>query len=169
MPKEDLGMPKSQRYQLIPRVLIFLEKGDEILLLKGAPNKKIWANQYNGLGGHIERGESVLQAAKREVFEESGLQVKDLWICAMITIDTEKEKGIGMWVFRGTAPDQALTASSEGSLEWIKLDEISSFPLVVDLPQLIPHIFNLKRNSPPYWGRYWYDDNDHFQMEMAQQ
>ena len=166
VPANDQGMPKELRYQFIPRVLIFLEKGGQILLLNGAPDKKIWANQYNGLGGHIERGENVLQAAKREVYEESGLEPKDLWLCANITIDTEIDVGIVMWVFRGTAPNQKLIASGEGTLEWIEFDEISKLPLVVDLPQLIPAIFNLERNSAPLWGRYWYDKNGKFQMDL---
>ena len=65
MPISDQGMPKEQRYQFVPRVLVFLTCGDEVLLLKGAPTKRVWPNQYNGLGGHIERGESVLEAAQR--------------------------------------------------------------------------------------------------------
>ncbi|MCH7664271.1 MAG: NUDIX domain-containing protein, partial [Chloroflexi bacterium] len=56
----------NDRYQLIPRVLIFITRGDEVLLLKGAPDKNLWANLYNGVGGHIERGEDVLSAARRE-------------------------------------------------------------------------------------------------------
>ena len=38
----------------------------EVLLLRGAADKRLWANRYNGLGGHVEAGEDVLSAAKRE-------------------------------------------------------------------------------------------------------
>ena len=51
---------------LIPRTLIFLTCRDLVLLLKGAPHKRLWANRYNGIGGHIERGEDVLTAAQRD-------------------------------------------------------------------------------------------------------
>ena len=57
--------PKRQRYQAIPRVLIFLRSRnpqtgeEEVLLLKGAPTKRLWANHYNGLGGHVEAEEDV--------------------------------------------------------------------------------------------------------------
>jgi 8-oxo-dGTP diphosphatase len=50
---------------IIPRVAVFLRRNDSYLLLKGAPTKRLWANKYNGLGGHIERGEDVLSAAKQ--------------------------------------------------------------------------------------------------------
>ena len=61
MPNSDQGLHTSKRYHFIPRVLILLTMGDKILLLKGAPDKRIWPNLYNGLGGHVERGETVLQ------------------------------------------------------------------------------------------------------------
>src|SRR5260370_42114690 len=63
----------SPRYSIIPRVLCFVTWMDEVLLLKGAPDKKLWAGKYNGLGGHVERGESGHAAAQREILEESGL------------------------------------------------------------------------------------------------
>ena len=68
MPIADQGV-SSDRYQLIPRTLIFLTRGESVLLLKGAPNKRIWANRYNGVGGHIERGEDAHTAARRELLE----------------------------------------------------------------------------------------------------
>ena len=51
---------RRQRYQTVPRVLIFLTSANpqtgaqEVLLLKGAPTKRLWAGRYNGLGGHVE-------------------------------------------------------------------------------------------------------------------
>ena len=66
MPSSDQGVTHD-RYTLIPRTLIFLTRGERVLLLKGAPHKRLWANRYNGVGGHIERGEDVLTSARREL------------------------------------------------------------------------------------------------------
>ena len=53
MGKEDQGLATGkERYQVVPRVLVFLRNGADALLLKGAPDKRIWANLYNGIGGH---------------------------------------------------------------------------------------------------------------------
>ncbi|MDP3183744.1 MAG: NUDIX domain-containing protein, partial [Anaerolineales bacterium] len=66
MPASEQGVSRD-RYMLIPRTLIFLRRGDSVLLIKGAPHKRLWANKYNGVGGHLERGEDVLSAARREL------------------------------------------------------------------------------------------------------
>src|SRR5690606_10171275 len=64
----DQGIDVSrQRYQVMPRVLISITQKDDVLLLKGAPTKQTWPNLYTGVGGHVERDESVLDAARREI------------------------------------------------------------------------------------------------------
>src|SRR5713226_3919375 len=104
------------RYTVIPRVLCFVTSGEDVLLLKGAPDKKLWAGKYNGLGGHVERGESVPAAAQREILEESGLAVTDLRLCGVITIDLEAELGISLFVFTAKAASRQFAASAEGTL-----------------------------------------------------
>ena len=65
MPRADQGVAASRgRYQVVPRTLCFVTHEDAVLLLKGAPTKRIWPGRYNGLGGHVEPDEDVLAAAQ---------------------------------------------------------------------------------------------------------
>ena len=93
MPQTNQGVV-GDRYSVIPRTLIFITRDDAVLLLKGSPTKRLWPGLYNGVGGHIEKGEGVLSAARRELKEETGLDVKQLWLCGTVTVDLAGNTGI---------------------------------------------------------------------------
>jgi 8-oxo-dGTP diphosphatase len=150
--------PDKKRYQFIPRVLVFLSRGEDVLLIKGAPTKRVWPNLYNGLGGHVERGESIWQAAHREIQEESGLSAQSLWLCATVAINTgDAEAGILMFVFRGEAEGE-MKASDEGGLEWVTPSRLPALEMVEDIPTLLPRIMALQPADAPIWGYYDYDN-----------
>jgi 8-oxo-dGTP diphosphatase len=156
MPATDQGVTRH-RYTLIPRTLIFLTRDDRILLLKGASHKRLWADRYNGVGGHIERGEDVLSAARRELFEETRLNACELWLCGVVTVDTGQEIGIGIYILRGECPSGEPVSSHEGTPEWVSVSEVLSLPLVEDLYTLIPLILAQTPDSPPFSAHYSYD------------
>ncbi|HSM25429.1 MAG TPA: NUDIX domain-containing protein, partial [Anaerolineaceae bacterium] len=139
----------------VPRTLIFILHGEEILLLKGAENKKIWAGYYNGVGGHIERGESVIGAAERELFEETGITNVDLKLKSIILIDVEEFLGINLFVFVGEIMNKKIESGHEGELEWVNLNDIQYYPLVEDLYELIPKI--LSPRDDILYGNYSYN------------
>jgi len=157
----------THRYTLIPRTLIFLTHQDQILLIKGAPHKRLWANQYNGIGGHVERGEDLLTAAKRELLEETGLSGVDLWLCGTITIDTKDNPGIGIFVYRGEYQAGELKESQEGALAWISFDQVFSLPLVEDLYQLIPRVLKTSKDSQQFSALYSYDERDQLKIRFS--
>ena len=146
------------RYQVVPRTLILLFNENSVLLQKGALTKKIYPGYFNGLGGHIERGEDVLSAAKRELLEEAGLNCTDLHLCGTILIDVEENNGILLFVMTGEEPAGVLMESEEGSLHWIKVLDLSNYQIVEDIPEIIERIFKNKKKGIIFHAHYAYDN-----------
>lgn len=127
------------RYTVIPRTLVFLRHGGDVLLLKGAPTKRLWANRYNGLGGQVEPGETIEAAARREVREEAGIaEITDLALRALVNLAGEPH-GVLLCVFTGTTPTRAVAPSAEGVPEWIPVADLARVDLVDD-PAVVARI-----------------------------
>jgi 8-oxo-dGTP diphosphatase len=148
------------RYQLVPRTLCFVFHSDRLLLLQGAPNKRLWANLYNGIGGHVHRGEDVATAARREIREETGLEVDQLRLAGLVTMDVDPQVGVGLYVFVAQAIDHQVRPSGEGELKWFDLDSLPQGQMVDDLPQLIERVLPPNDTLVPFCAHYSYDPQD---------
>ena len=129
------------RYTVIPRTLVFLTNGDAVLLLKGAPTKRLWANRYNGLGGHVEPGETIAAGALREVWEEAGIaaeQIEHFALRALVNVEGAPQ-GVLLCIFTGVAKTRAIGVSSEGVPEWIPIARLGAIDMV-DGDRFLPRL-----------------------------
>jgi 8-oxo-dGTP diphosphatase len=165
MPAADQGIDPG-RYLLIPRTAVFVRRGDEYLLIKGAATKRAWAGKYNGLGGHVERGESALGSAQRELYEEAGLSA-DLWLCGTVIVDAG-ETGICLFVFCGENARGVQRPSEEGNLEWVRIEALNGLAVVEDLPALLGRIQRMKRGDAPFSARSYYDEAGRLKIEFVE-
>jgi 8-oxo-dGTP diphosphatase len=158
----------SGRWLVVPRTLCFVLNGDDLLMMKRGPNRRIFPNRYNGVGGHIERDEDPLTSIRREVLEETGLDVHDVQLRAIYNIDAGAASGIMVFVFTAVSTSREVVANDEGTLHWINRNDLLSLDLVEDLPQLLPRVLAMERGAPPLYIHLSYDDADVVRIRYAE-
>lgn len=149
----------KNRYQVVARTILFIFRDGTVLLQKGSLTKKINAGLWNGLGGHIEQGEDVFSAARRELLEEAGISCNNLQLNGTVVIDVNKTQGILLFVFSGDNIAGEINPSEEGKLEWFELGDLPSIEIVDDVPELIAHIFEAISRKKLFSLLYTYDEN----------
>lgn len=165
---KEQGVAKSRaRYRVVPRTLIFITHNGAVLLLKGAASKPIWPGLYNGIGGHVEAGETIRQAAMRELEEEAGIShAVNLTLRGIINIETEDpQTGIMVFAFAGEARTRTVRPSVEGTPQWVDWQALEPTAMVPDLPRILPRLLNSTAQHP-FTARYWYDKDDQLQIEF---
>lgn len=137
-------------------------------MLRGSPDKRIWPDQYNGVGGHVKPDEDVHTSALREIREETGLTVDDLRLRGVINLPTDvSPTGVVLFVFTARARDRDVRGSEEGQPEWIPRDELERLNLVEDLPVLLPRVLSMGPDDPPFFAVYAYDEEDQLVVSFA--
>jgi 8-oxo-dGTP diphosphatase len=155
------------RWLTMPRTLCFVCNGDDVLLMKRAPHKRVFPNRYNGVGGHIERDEDPLTSARREIREETGLNVSDLRLCAVYNVDAGGATGITLFVFTAQSATRAVQDCAEGTLHWVPRGSVDQLDLVEDLPEILPRVLALEPGAPPLFVHVGYDETDRIVLRFA--
>ncbi|MCL1862438.1 MAG: 8-oxo-dGTP diphosphatase [Defluviitaleaceae bacterium] len=111
--------------------LCYIEKQDKYLMLHRTKKENdIHEGLYVGLGGKFEAGESPEDCVIREVFEESGLRIKNPKLRGFMTFPNFGN-GDDWYVFLFTATEfnGHIKHCNEGDLVWIKKNELSNLPM----------------------------------------
>jgi len=94
-----------------------ISAGDEILVLDKV------SKDYCGVtfpGGHVEDNEMITDAVIREVFEETGLHIKNPVLCGMYNWITEEGTRYFVFLYRADEFVGEVQSSAEGEVRWVK-------------------------------------------------
>ena len=130
-------MSRTENVELT--VLCLITDGDRILLQNRTKND--WQG-YTLPGGHVEPGESFVDAVIREMKEETGLDIKHPQLAGVKQFPIEGGRYI-VFLFKATEWEGELRSSGEGQMEWVRYRDLPKIKTVDDLEDLLRVI-----NSP---------------------
>lgn len=110
--------------------------------------KEDWKG-YTLPGGHIEIGESIVDAIVREIKEETGLTILNPKLCGVKQFPIPEGRYI-VFLFCANQYEGQLISSEEGDMHWIKKAELSGVNLVSDFNELLEVILNDNLNEFQY-------------------
>ncbi len=103
-----------------------IKKGDKIFIQK-RPEKGLMGGLWEFPGGKVEKGETLKKALVREVFEESGLQIKNIKLLKKIKhAYTSFKVDLHCYEADFESGRVRLKAASEG--KWIRVDSLKRYP-----------------------------------------
>ena len=114
-------------------VLCLIEDGNRILMQNRI--KEDWKG-YTLPGGHVEPGESFVDAVVREMKEETGLTISNPHLVGIKQFPIENGRYIVL-LFKSADYCGDLISSDEGKMEWVDVDKLSEVNVVEDLPELL--------------------------------
>ncbi len=123
-------MTDSERFLPLVGTLAYVWDTDRDLVLMVRRNKRADDDHFgkvNGLGGKVEKNESVVQGVKRELMEEASIDLLDFSLRGTVTwsnFGPRQEDWLGFLFvvtdWSGTPPDD----NDEGDLEWIPRQQL---------------------------------------------
>ncbi len=129
-------MERTEKVELT--VLCLVHKNDKYLLQDRV--KDDWKG-FTLPGGHVEIGESIVDAVIREMKEETGLTVVNPKLCGVKQFpikDGKYENGRYLvFLFKTNEFYGDLISSEEGSMHWISKNELAKVNLVSDFNELL--------------------------------
>ena len=112
-------------------------------------------------GGHVEPGESFVEAVIREVYEETGLTVENPILCGTKQFQTRKGERYVVFFYKTCRFSGQLHDSDEGKVFWIAKDQLKNHTLCDDFLDMIKVM-----ESDDLSEFYYYTENNDWKLKL---
>ncbi len=101
---------------------------DQILLQKRSMSKDTYPGYWTlSAAGHVEYGQTYLQAAKRELFEEVGIKTRLTFIIKYLLEMPSETEIEALYTGKVTKLDTTLDAHEISQVKWVKKKDLQNF------------------------------------------
>ena len=135
---------KKEKMNRIPTVGIVVLKDKSVLLVKHGEKAGHITGSYGTPGGRIDQGETPVQAAKRELEEESGLFVREEDLTELpkkYDADLARKDGsilsVHHTMFVCNKFDGALRGTQETTPEWVPIKKLHEMELLQNTEDMV--------------------------------
>lgn len=130
---------------------------DQSRVLLGMKKRGFGAGRWNGFGGKVEEGETIEDAARRELAEEAGVTVGDMGKVGIVEFRFRgKEIVRELHVFAAASWVGEPTETEEMRPQWFALDQVPYDTMWSSDRAWLP----LALAGKKFRGAYVYDEND---------
>ena len=112
-------------------------------------------------GGHVEPGESFVESVIREVWEETGLTIKNPRLCGTKQFQTDRGERYVVFFYKTNQFSGQLHSSDEGKVFWIPRKDLDKYTLVDDFMDMVSVFENDDLSEFMY-----YIENDRWKFKL---
>jgi len=88
-------------------------------------------------GGHVEPGEAFTESVIREVWEETGLTIRNPKLCGVKQFQNSKGARYVVFFYKTNQFSGTLRSSDEGEVFWLPRTELGNYQLVTDFMEML--------------------------------
>ncbi len=135
----------------------FVKKDGKYLMLHRSPTKRIMPDVWMAPGGHREFNEGLFACARREVKEETGLDIKNLRVIATgnAYLQDLEQEFFFHFVEADYAGGEVVAEPENGELVWLTPEEmLQKENMLAEIHAILPYLFSGKNIVISYSAVY---------------
>ena len=129
-------MSRAQLTILTNICLIEDLENQRVVMQYRSPETNRWSG-YAFPGGHVENGEAFAESVIREIYEETGLTIKNPQLVGIKNWPLDSGERYIVFCYKATEFSGQIHSTEEGEISWVDKDALPKLDLAYDMLELL--------------------------------